>query len=110
MSKIQASGDIDQVKPEDVQRYVDIFAQDVLRVVNGGLDFATNFNCKVMSVSLSNANADTAVAHNLGRVTSTYLIISKSVSSDIYNGSAGTSSTLYLKATVVPVTVTVVVL
>ncbi len=108
MSKITASTDIQQVKPEDVQRYVDIFCQDVAKTINGNLDFSTNFNCKVLTASFSSANTDTVISHNLGRVTSNFIVVSKSVSCDIYNSSA-TSSSITLKSTVAPATVTLVV-
>lgn len=111
MSNIQASNNIAQVKPEEVQRFVDLFCQDVVNVVNGKLDFQTNFNCKVVDVSFSSANVDTAVTHNLGRMSTNFIVISKNVSADIYNGTnAGNTNTMYLRSTVVPVTVTLVVL
>lgn len=108
MSKITASSDIQQVKPEDVQKYVDIFCQDVVHTVNGNLDFTNNFACKVLSASFTAANADTVISHNLGRVTSNFIVVAKNVSCDIYNSSA-TSSSITLKSTVAPATVTLVV-
>lgn len=110
MSRITASSDIQQVKPEEVQKYVDIFCQDVIEVVNGKLDFQTNFNSNVVIQTFSTANTDTTIGHNLGRVPTGFLVASKSVSSDIYNGSLSwTASTIILKASVAPVTVTLVV-
>lgn len=110
MSRITASSDIQQVKPEEVQKYVDIFCQNVVEVVNGKLDFQTNFNSQVLSQSFSAADTDTTIGHNLGRVPFGYLVASKTVSSDIYNGSvSATASTITLKASVAPVTVTLVV-
>lgn len=110
MSRITASSDIQQVKPEEVQKYVDLFCQNVAEVVNGQLDFQTNFNSSVVSRSFSSANTDTVISHNLGRVPTGYLVASKSVSSDIYDGSSSaSSSTITLKASVAPVTVTLVV-
>lgn len=102
MSKIQASGGIAQVKPEDVPRFVDIFCQEVLRVVNGGLDFSTNFDCKIVSATFTVANSDLAVAHGLGRVAGGYFPINKSAAMDIYTGSGqGTASTIYLRSSAV---------
>ena len=99
MSKIQASTGIAQVKPEEVQRFVDLFCQDVTRVVNGNLDFATNFNAKALSVNFSAANTDVAVAHGLGRVVVGYVQTGASAAMSLYDGSkASTSSTLYLRS------------
>ncbi len=109
MSKITASADIQQVKPEEVQRFVDLFCQDTLDTVNGKLDFATNFACKIIDVSFTAANTDTSVNHGLGRVASKYFPISKSAACDVYAGTAqSTSSTLILKGTAIA-TVTLVV-
>lgn len=111
MSNIQASSGIAQVLPEEVPRFVDLFCQDVTNVVNGNLDFQTNFNCKIVAVTFSSANIDTPVVHNLGRVSTTFLVTSKNVSADIYNGTnSGTTTTMYLRSSVAPVTVTLVVL
>lgn len=109
MSKITASADIQQVKPEEVQKYVDLFCQDVTEVVNGKLDFVNNFASKVITASFTQANTDTVVTHNLGRATSNFLVASKSASCDIYNGSSQSTNSFKLKSTVVPVTVTLVV-
>lgn len=109
MSKITASTDFSQVKPEDLARYVEMFCKDVTERVNGNLDFATNFSAQEVSVSFSQINADTVVSHTLGRAAQSYLITSKSAACDIYNGSAASQNSLILKSTVAPVTVTLVV-
>jgi hypothetical protein len=100
MSKIQASPDIAQVKPEEVQRFVDLFCNDVTQTVNGNLDFSTNFNCRVVTATFGAANTDTAVSHTLGRAVAGYFPVSKSVAMDVYSGSkASTTSIIYLKST-----------
>lgn len=109
MSRITASTSIREVKPEEVPRFVDIFCQNVVTVVNGGLDFATNFNCKVVSVVFTAANTDTTVVHNLGRVASKYFPISKTVATDVYDGSVPSSSSAIILRATVPSTVTLVV-
>ncbi len=109
MSRITASSDMDNVKTEELSKYIDLFCQDVTQTINGKLDFATNFNCKLVTVLFLAANTDTAVPHGLGRVASNYFPVSKSVSCDIYSGSGGSSSSMNLKSTVVPATVTLVV-
>ncbi len=103
MSKVTASSDIDNVKPEEVARFVDIALQDIIATVNGKLDFAANFNAKEVTVIFTAANTDTAAVHGLGRVATRYILTSSNVALNvIYTGAAaGTSSTMYLKSSVV---------
>lgn len=102
MSKITASPDVDQVKNEEFSRFCSIFNKNVQEMVNGNLDFQNNFNCKVISMSFSAINTDTAAVHNLGRVLSSYFVISKSAACDVYNGtSPATANLIYLKGTAV---------
>ncbi len=99
MSKIQASTDMSNVKPEELAKFVDLFFQDVDRVVNGDLDFQTNFNCQILSITFSAVNTDTTLFHNLKRVPAGYIVISASAATSVYNGSMGnTSSSLFLRA------------
>ncbi len=101
MSRIQASTDMTQVKPEELARYIDLFFQEVVRTVNGKLDFATNINCKLLSMTFSAANADTTVSHGLGRVPAGYIVTSASAATSVYDGSiSNTSSDLTLRASV----------
>jgi hypothetical protein len=99
MSKITASADLDKVKPEEIPRYVSILASDIIAQVNGGLDFATNFNQKTVTATFSSANTDTAIQHNLGRVPVGYFSIGQTAALIVYNGtSPSTSSVIYLRA------------
>lgn len=99
MSKVQASTDIDRVKDDEVKRFVNIALDDIVRVINGNLDFDNNFSAKTLSVTFSSANTEVAIQHGLGRVPSNYIQMQSSAATSLYNGSsANTSSTLYLKA------------
>lgn len=93
MSKITASFSFDQVKPEEMPRYLTLFGDQVVRTVNGGLDFQTNFNGTVVSLTFSATNTDTSVAHGLGRVPTGYLIIGRTANMGIYNGAASNTAT-----------------
>ena len=98
MSKVTASTDFDRVKPEDLPKFLSLFGEQVVQVLNNGLDFQSNFNCALISVTFSAANTDTAVSHGLGRVPTGYLIYSRSTAMDVYDGvTAWTSDTLYLR-------------
>lgn len=113
MSKITASSDLSNIKAEEMQRFTTIFAQDVAQTINGKLDFANNFACKVMGgINFPVLNTPVAVTHNLGRVTSSFIVISKDQTCDIFvsQTSAPTSSVLYLESNVSGATVSVVVL
>ena len=99
MSSITASTDMTQVKPEQLAEFVDKFFQDVEQTVNGNLDFKTNINCKLLSVTFSAANSSVATAHGLGRVPAGYIVTSATAALSVYNGSTGNDSTnIYLQA------------
>ncbi len=99
MSSITASTDITNVKPEELPKFVDLFFQEVVQAINGGLDFQTNFNCQLLSITIGVANADTTLAHNLKRVPSGYIVTSASAPTSVYAGSiANTSSSITLRA------------
>lgn len=109
MSKVTASTDIQQVKPDEVARFTDLAFQDIVSTLNGNLDFQTNFNCKILSVTFSAANTQVAISHGLGRIPAGYLQISSSVAASVYNGdSSSSSSVLYLKSSA-PATVGLIV-
>lgn len=105
MSSLTASTDFTQVDDKknpdvpELKKFLSIFGDNVVETINGNLDFSTNFNGKLMSVTFSSANSDVAVSHGLGRVPSGYLVYSRSASMVVYNGSSpSTSSVIYLKA------------
>lgn len=102
MSLIQASSSIAQVKPEEVARFVDIFFQDILRVVNGDIDFFNNVNCKIMSITFLAADTDSSVAHGLGRIPTGYIQVSSNAAMSLYDGSVPRdATTLYLRSNAV---------
>ncbi len=99
MSSITESTDMTQVKPEELPKFVDLFFQDVVKVVNGDLDFQTNFNCKLISVTFGSANTDVSVGHGLGRVPAGYIVTGASAATSVYNGLTGnTNSNIVLRA------------
>ncbi len=99
MSKITASADFDKVKDDEQARILALFGEQVLSVVNGNLDFATNINCKLMSISFATANANVSTAHSLGRQPTGYIVYQKSANLNVYDGtSANTSSVINLRS------------
>ncbi len=99
MSNITASSDMTQCKPEELAKFLDLFCQDVVSVVNGKLDFSTNFNSKLISITFGAANVNTSANHGLGRVPSGYIVTSATAATSVYNGSMpNTSSSINLMA------------
>lgn len=99
MSKVTQSMDIAQVKPEETQRFTDLALKDIAQQINGKLDFATNFNGKLLSVTFAAANTQVSVAHGLGRVPQGYIITMDDSGVKVFNGTtSNTATTLYLRA------------
>lgn len=108
--KIQQPGDLGRTTdPQAFIRYGSNVIKDTVSTVNGNLEFDVNLRTKTMTVNFTSANSDTAVTHSLGRTIKSYFPVSKNVSCDIYTGTTtGTSNTIYLRSTVAPATVTLV--
>ena len=105
MSSITASTDMTQCKPEELAKFMDLFCQDVENTINGKLDFSTNFNCKLISITFGTANVNASALHGLGRVPSGYIVTRASAAVSVYDGSiANTTSSINLMASV-PATV-----
>jgi hypothetical protein len=99
MSKITASSDFDRIEAEEIPRILTLFADQVVQIVNGGLEFSANFNAKTVSITFASANTDTSVGHGLGRTPAGYLVTSRSANMVIYDGSvANNTSTLILRS------------
>ncbi len=95
MSRITSSTDMTQCKPEELAKFIDIFCQNVENVVNGRLDFQTNLDCKLISITFSAANVSASVSHGLGRVPVGYIVTSASAATSVYKSTA-TNTTLVL--------------
>lgn len=109
MARVTASTDIDQLKPEEVQKFVDLALQDIVTQVNGELTIGENIKARLVSVTFSAANTDVQVSHTLGKIAQGYLVYSSSAATSIYNGSSGsTASAIFLRASA-PATVGLVI-
>lgn len=95
MSRLTASTDFDRVAEKDRLRFITLFCQQVTTVINGGLDFATNFNAKIVSVAFTQSDTDTLVVHNLNRPVVGYIPIRQTVALSVYNGSGQISDTSF---------------
>ncbi len=97
--RINASPDIERVEEAEQARYTSIFLTQAVELLNNNLSFADNFNAKIISITFSAADVDTASAHGLGRVPSGYIVLGSSAATQVYDGaSANTAQLLYLRA------------
>lgn len=85
--------------------------QQDAKVINGKLGFgdgtkADNIDGAWATVTFASANTDTTITHNLGRVPVGYHVVSKSASTDVFNGvAAWTTTQITLQSSVAGVTV-----
>lgn len=93
MSNITASADFTRVQDHDLERFLEIFADDVKRVVNGNLDFQTNFRAKLISVVFTSANTNTTVFHGLGQAPTGYIVSKLSAPMTVYDGTLESNKT-----------------
>lgn len=100
--RLTASPDVDRVEADQAPRYTSMFLTQVVEALNNNLNFTDNFNAKTVTVTISQANTDTAVIHGLGRVPSGYIILGSTAATQVYDGAgANTAQLLYLRASAV---------
>lgn len=101
MGKIKAAAEVTNLKTEDERaRYVQIFLQEVLEQVNGGLEFTENIKAKILDLKFTSANTDLAITHGLGKIPIGYWIVGKSSASvNLYDGiNEWTKNLIYLRS------------
>jgi len=93
----------EQTTVETLGRQTQLLANNLDDLLNSGLTFKDNFRNQIIGVTFSAANTDTQINHNLGIVPTGYLVIGKTVSLDVYNGSTNvfTKQFLTLKSSVI---------
>lgn len=103
MSKITNESNIDRINDKEAQAsYISKFLDQTKRVVNGGLSFADNFDCKILNITFTAANSDTSLTHGLGRVPEGYIVLRLSTNLMVYDGSiAATVNTISLKGSAI---------
>ena len=89
--------DLDEM-PEKF-RYIQLFLQSTLDVVNGRLTLAENHLIKTVGVAFSATDTDVSVNHGLGRAPRGYLVVSQTSAMIIYSGSvSATKTTISLRS------------
>ena len=87
---------------EDLFNVLSEFTNDVIKILNGGILFSDNFDCKLVTYT-SNAtpNTEDTFAHGLGRLPVGYLVYGMDKAAIVYDGgTAFTATNLYLKCNV----------
>lgn len=104
MSRITASTDFTETPEAQQIKFIDLFGQDVVRAVNGDLDFDTNFNAREVTFTFTAADTNTSIGHSLGRVPSRYILTSSTAAMSLYAATAAsTSSTMFLRSSAIGV-------
>lgn len=86
----------------DIIRYISIIKDEIYKIVNGFIEFDSNFKSTTADVVFSTANFEFAVPHNLNRMPIGYLVGKSSVATSIYDGTTtNTVDFLYVKSSVI---------
>ena len=107
MSRVETHGDLGSIKtPEEFMRFCSSFLSDLENAFNGLIEFDQNIKSQTVSVKFDSANVDKEIKHSLNKSSVNFLVANKDVSCDIYHGSGSdTGSTIFLRSTVAPATV-----
>lgn len=98
MSVVTQSPDVSQLSPTDLPRFLALILKNIVKVVNGNLDFQTNFNCVLVNITFSAVDTDTQVTHNLGRIPVGRIVYAQSMKNVVYDGSKkSTPSSMFLR-------------
>jgi len=114
MSEIGASNIFpkpENTEDEDLYNVLSEFTNSVIEILNGGILFSDNFDCKLVTYT-SNGTPDTedTLAHGLGRTPTGYLVYGMDKAAIVYDGgTAFTATNLYLKCNVATAAVRLIV-
>lgn len=87
---------------EALTRYASQCVDGIVTAINGNLNFQENLQISLVSVNFSAANQSQTIAHNLGRMPAGYIITSRTVNGNVFDGSGGlTTDIANLQASVV---------
>ena len=103
MSKVTPPADLGKLKDiESLVRYIAPLLQELVKTINGKIEFDTNMKTQLVDVSFVTANADTEIDHGLAKTDVSYIVVSKSATCDVYDGAvAASESRLFLKSTAI---------
>lgn len=103
-----------EIRPydRDMAQVLDSFAQNLLAILDGGISLADNIDAAVVSFT-SNAtpNIEDAVAHNLDKIPTHFLVSSLDKGAVVYkSATAFTDTHIYVKTTVASTAVKLILL
>lgn len=95
---------------EDLFRALNELNDNLDVILNQGINFSENFDSVYVTHTFG-ATPDTeeSIAHDLGRVPTGYIPVTKDKAADVYNTSAPTKTTLFLKCNVSSATIKLLV-
>lgn len=83
---------------EGLRRFTTVSLDDILRAINGEIDFIDNCSTKLVSVSSDAADSEIKVTHSLKRIPNGYLLAGSSKAAAIYDGvTPATLNDIYIR-------------
>lgn len=103
MPQIRTNVDFSNIKSiDELVRFLSPFINNLQSVINGNLEFTSNFKAILLDTKFSTANLNTGIAHTLGRVPLGYINVGSNVATQLYDGSSPNSADfIFLRSTVV---------
>lgn len=103
MAQVKSNSNLDNVKKEDLARYVSIALGDIVNQMNGGLEFKYNLmSSSLLTVTFSKINTDVQVNHDAGFIPKGFIVINPSAAMIIFKGILPwTQNTIFLQSNVV---------
>lgn len=87
-------------EPEEIARFCSNAFREIQQIINGNISFEDNFRGKTVEVTFTVINQDTRIEHGLGYVPTGYIVTTKDVALNVYDGAADTtSSAIFLRST-----------
>ena len=98
-------------KEREFLQTIDTFITETRAILNGGISFVDNVNCKLITfTSSATPDAENTIAHTLGKIPSGYIVYNQNKAGSLYNGTTTfTTTNIYLKCSVASVTYKIIV-
>lgn len=95
----------------DVLKTLQDFFNRIVAILNRGITFTENVDCVLVSfTSNGTANTEDAVSHSLGKIPTGFIVYSLDKAAVVYtSGTAWTSTTIYLKTSVLTTAVKIII-
>ena len=105
--RVRALSDFGNIEDfENLKRFVSSFANGVLDVVNGNLEFGSNIRSSLVE-DISFSGSPVTVQHGLAKTPTGYILVKSSASINIFSAGDSNSSTIVLNSSGSPATCSV---